>query len=309
MQNAVLEVKNLTKKFGSKASEFTAVDNVSFELSDGEILGLLGPNGAGKTTTIHMLLGVMEPTLGTITYFGKPFKKHREEILEDVNFSSTYISLPWHFTVLEILDIFAHLYGVKDRSQRIKKLLIEFEMEDLKDKQFSMLSAGERTRLVLTKAFLNYPKIILLDEPTASLDVEIAVKVREFLKKQKNEYNVSMLFTSHNMAEVDEMCGRIIIINHGKIVAQDSPENLAKQISECEIELSIIDDFQRAKTFFEKKEIPFEVDRYRFKLVIDEKNISPFLALLAKEKIGYHEISIEKPDLEDFFLSVIKEEK
>lgn len=309
MKNNVLEVKNLTKKFGSKASEFTAVDNISFELSDGEILGLLGPNGAGKTTTIHMLLGVMEPTEGNISYFGKPFKKAREEILKDVNFSSTYISLPWHFTVLEILDIFARLYGVEDRKSKIKKLLKEFEMEDLKQKQFSMLSAGERTRLVLTKAFLNYPKIILLDEPTASLDVEIAVKVRKFLKKQKNEYNVSMLFTSHNMAEVDEMCDRIIIINQGKIVAQDSPENLAKHISQCDIELSIVEDFEKAKKFFMEKEIPFEIDRYRFKLVIDEKNIAPLLMLLAEEKIEYQEISIEKPDLEDFFLSVIKEEK
>lgn len=303
MSETVLEVKNLTKKFG----DFTAVDDVSFSLDDGEILGLLGPNGAGKTTTIQMLISVMEPSLGEITYFGKNFAKHREEILKDINYSSTYISLPWHFTVLEILDIFARLYGVKDRQSRIKKLLKEFEMEHLVKKQFSMLSAGERTRLVLTKAFLNYPKIILLDEPTASLDVEIAVKIRNFLKKEKKEYNVSMLFTSHNMAEVEEMCDRIIIINHGKIVAQDSPENLAKNISRSEIELLIVEDHDKAKTFFEKKEIPFEVNRHRFRLILDEQNISSFLILLAKENISYREISIEKPDLEDFFLDVIRE--
>lgn len=115
MQNNILEVKNLTKKFG----DFTAVDNISFSLKEGEILGLLGPNGAGKTTTIQMLLSVMEPTSGKITYFGKPFNKYREEILKEINFSSTYISLPWYFTILEILEVFSRLYEIKDKNKRI----------------------------------------------------------------------------------------------------------------------------------------------------------------------------------------------
>lgn len=305
MKNAVLEVKNLTKKFGSKANEFTAVDDISFELADGEILGLLGPNGAGKTTTIQMLLDVMEPTEGTIRYFGKNFKQHREEILKQVNYSSTYINLPWLFTVSEIMNFFCHLYEVENKDKKIKRLLKDFEIEHLRDTQFFMLSAGEKTRVILVKAFLNYPKVLLLDEPTSSLDVEIAVKVREFLKKQKNEYNVSMLFTSHNMAEVEEMCDRIIIINHGKIIAQDTPENLVKNITQCEVELAIVDDFEKAKKFLEEKEIPYEWGRFRIKLVLDEKNIADFLITLAQEKIEYHEISINKSDLEDFFLEVI----
>lgn len=233
MKDAILEVKNLTKKFG----DFTAVDNVSFSVADGEILGLLGPNGAGKTTTIQMLLGVMTPSFGEVTYFGKNFSKYREEILKYVNFSSTYISLPYHFTVEEILEIFALLYEVPDRKKRMKKLLEEFELEHLAKKTFFMLSAGEKTRVLLTKAFLNYPKIILLDEPTASLDPEIAVKVREFLKKEKQEYNVSMLFTSHNMSEVEEMCDRVIILKEGKIVAEIETENLTKDLEDYFLEV------------------------------------------------------------------------
>lgn len=305
MENNILEVKNLTKKFGN----FTAVDNISFSIADGEILGLLGPNGAGKTTTIQMLLGVMTPTGGEINYFGKSFKKNREEILKQVNFSSTYISMPWNFTLSEILNVFARLYEVPNKKGRINKLISEFELDHLIKKQFSTLSAGEKTRLLLVKAFLNYPKIILLDEPTASLDPEIAVKVRDFLKKEKKEYNVSMLFTSHNMSEVEEMCDRVIILNHGKVIAEDTPEKLAETISDCEIQLFIKGDFKKAVGLFTKIEIPFEQDRYNFKIIMDGKRIAEFLMLLAKEKIEYEEISINKPDLEDYFLKVIENQK
>lgn len=303
MANAVLQAKNLTKKFG----QFTAVDNISLSLRDGEILGLLGPNGAGKTTTIQMLLGVMEPTIGEISYFGKPFEDNRSEILKQVNFSSTYIAMPWHFTVLEILDIFARLYEIPHKKGRIIKLLEEFEISHLKNKNFYMLSSGEKTRLILVKSFLNYPKILLLDEPTASLDPDIAVKVRSFLKKQQKEYQVSMLFTSHNMAEVGEMCDRVIIIHHGKIIAEDHPENLAKEISDCQVELLIKKQSARADRLFTRLELPFEKERFHFYITVDEKRVAQFLTLLTKEGIEYEEVSINKPDLEDFFLKVIRE--
>lgn len=304
-----MEVKNLTKKFGSSADEFTAVDNLSFSIKDGEILGLLGPNGAGKTTTIHMLLGIMEPTRGDIAYFGKSFEQNREHILKQINFSSTYISLPMFFTVSEILEIFARLYEVPDRKKRIEKLLNEFEIGHLIKKGFRTLSAGERTRVLLVKSFLNYPKIILLDEPTASLDVDIAVKVREFLKKQKENYKVSMLFTSHNMGEVEEMCDRVIILNHGKVIAEDTPENLVKSIKNIEIELFIKDDIKKTIEFFAKTNVVFRQDDSIFKIITEEKNIAKFLISLAKEKIQYEEISIRKPDLEDYFLQVIENKK
>lgn len=303
MQNVVLEVKNLTKKFGS----FMAVENLSFSIKEGEILGLLGPNGAGKTTTIHMLLDLTTPTAGEITYFGKPFKKAREEILKDVNFSSTYISMPWLFTVNEILSIFASLYEVPDRKNRIQKLLHEFELEDLANRQFYMLSAGEKTRLFLTKAFINYPKIILLDEPTASLDPDIAVKVRAFLKKQRKAYNVSMLFTSHNMPEVEEMCDRILILHHGKIIDEGTPSDLVRKITDCIVELTIAKDKKRASSFLQKKGLPFEEEKNIFKIPVDEKNIADLLALFAHEGIDYDAISINKPNLEDYFLKTLED--
>lgn len=302
MENVILEVKNLTKKFG----KFTAVDDISFFLQKGEVLGLLGPNGAGKTTTIQMLLGVMDPTIGEINYFNKPFRKYREQILKDINFSSGNISLPWLFTVNEILDVFSRLYEIPDKQKRIRKLLATFEIEDLAKKQFFQLSAGERSRVLLVKAFLNYPKIILLDEPTASLDPDIAKKVREFLKKERKEFQVSMLFTSHNMPEVEEMCDRIIFISHGKIIAEGTPSEIAKEIKDCRLQLMITKDRKKTLSYLQKNNYSVALDEPRIIITIEENHIAKLLKELAKQDIVYEEISIEKPDLEDFFLSMTK---
>lgn len=301
MQNKVLEVKDLTKQFG----DFTAVDHVSFSLNEGEILGLLGPNGAGKTTTINMLLDVMSPTSGQISFFGKSFRKDRSEILKRINFSSAYISLPWFFTIEQVLIVFAELYEIPNKKKRMDKLLAEFEIEHLRKKAVHTLSAGERARLLLTKAFLNYPEIILLDEPTASLDPDIAVKIRQFLKKEQKEYKVSMLFTSHNMSEVEEMCNRVIFLSHGKIKAEDTPENLARKITHSKIEL-LIKDSETAEKFFGKGNITFDKDGNIFNITIETDNISAFLTRLASEKIEFQDISVKKPDLEDYFLKYSK---
>jgi len=301
MYKNVLEVKNLTKKFGN----FTAVDNTSFEIREGEILGLLGPNGAGKTTTIQMLLGIMHQSNGEINYFGTSFKKHRSAILKRINFSSAYIDLPKLLTIDEVLKVFAYLYEIPDKEKRINKLLKEFEIEHLRKKAIHTLSAGERARLLLTKAFINYPEIILLDEPTSSLDPEIAVKIRGFLKKEKKEYGVSILLTSHNMQEVEEMCDRIIVLHHGKIIAENSPHNLTKTLSNSRIEL-IVENKLELENFLKNNNIKFQRDNSIFTIDIKEKHISKLLAQMAAEKIEYQDISINKPDLEDYFLDVIE---
>lgn len=305
-QEPILEVKNLTKKFASPTGEFTAVDNISFSVGKGEVVGLLGPNGAGKTTTIQMLLDVMEPTHGSITYFGKSFIKHREEILRDVNFTSGYIRLPWFLTIDEILDVFTRLYEVPNRKERMRKLLTIFEIEDFGKMQFGKLSEGQRTRVLLVKAFLNYPKVLLLDEPTVSLDPDIAKKVRTFLKKERDEFDVSMLFTSHNMAEVEEVCDRVMFINHGKIVAEGKPTEIARNIADCRLQLMVVKNRKEALSLINERGFPIREDGVYLTIKVPEEQVASLLTQLARENISYEEISIEKPDLEDFFLTMMK---
>jgi ABC-2 type transport system ATP-binding protein len=305
MEKPVLEVKNLTKKYG----KFTAVNNISFEIGKGEILGLLGQNGAGKTTTIQMLLGATTPTSGEIFYFGNKFQKSKENILKQINYSSTYTRLPWRMTVWENLDVYARLYEIPNRKERILKILKIFEIENMLNKLVSSLSSGQNARLMLTKAFINYPKIILLDEPTAGLDPDIAIKVREFLKSEQKNFDVSMLFTSHNMAEVEEICDRVIFLHNGKIIAQDTPEGLAKTITDCEVELMITDGMKRTVSYCKKNQIPYNQKSRYIKIRISEKEIAELLTALSNIGIEYQEISIKKPELEDFFLSVTKKKK
>ena len=222
----IVSVKNLTKRFG----DFTAINDLSFEINQAEIVGLLGPNGAGKTTTIHMLLGLITPTGGDIFIFDKNLLKNREEILQDMNFTSPYVSLPYRLTVFENLIVFARLYKVKKPHERITELLKLFEIEDLKDLPTSKLSSGENTRVGLCKALLNKPKLLLLDEPTASLDPKISWQTRELLLKVRQEEHTTILYTSHNMAEIEKMCDRIIFLNHGRLVANGTPIEITKAI-------------------------------------------------------------------------------
>ena len=300
MSNQILEVKNLTKKFG----EFTAVDNISFSLKEGEILGLLGPNGAGKTTTIQMLLGVLTPTSGDIKYFDKKLTENREEILEQVNFSSSYTNFPWNLTVREVLTYMSYLYIINDRRSRLRKIEEIFRLSELINKQIHELSSGQLTRVNLAKAVLNFPKILLLDEPTASLDPDIARYIRDFLLNQQKEFKVSIILTSHNMAEVEEVCDRVIFINKGEIIADDIPKNLAKSIKTSHIELLISDGFKNIIELCKEKNFSFKIQGRYLIVDVKEKNIPEFLRDLTSKKIYYDEISIEKPTLEDYFLYI-----
>jgi len=302
---AILEAKRLTKRFGA----FTAVDNISFQLKEREILGFLGPNGAGKTTTIQMLLGVLTPTEGEVFYFGNNLWKHREEIMEEVNFSSTYTNLPWWLTVKENLTFISYLYDIKKRKERIEKIVELFRLQDIFKKTMAELSAGQLTRVNLAKAFLNFPKVLLLDEPTASLDVEIATYIHEFLLKEREEFNVSIIITSHNMAEVEELCDRVIVINHGKIIADDTPDELAKLITTSHIELFITKGLQKAKAYCDKEHMQYKLEGHFIIIDVPTATIPQFLKHLNEEEIHYREIGIEKPSLEDYFLQVIGEKK
>ncbi len=232
MSFPIVEIRQLTKRFG----DFTAVDQVSFDIQPGETVGLLGPNGAGKTTIFQMLLGVITPTEGSIHMFGLDLIKHREEILRQVNFSSTYISMPYALTVEENLRVTGKLYSLPDINRRIDDVLKKLEMEDIRQRLTRKLSSGQMTRLTLAKAVMTEPKILFLDEPTASLDPDIAHKIRAFLKEYRDVSGLSMLYTSHNMREMEEMSDRIIFLQRGKIVAQGTATNVVKQYGEDNLE-------------------------------------------------------------------------
>lgn len=226
----VLQVANL-KKYFTKPKLTKAVDDVSFSVNQGEIVGILGPNGAGKTTIIQMLLGVSTPTAGEIFYFNKPFAQNETEVKQLINYSSAYTNLPFRMTVKENLDVYARIYQVKNKKDRINKLLAAFRVEDLAGKRMNQLSAGQKTRVLLAKSFLNWPKIILLDEPTSSLDPESAGQVRQFLLFQQKKHKVTILITSHNMKEVEELCDKIIFLQAGKIIASGAPKDLLKEFN------------------------------------------------------------------------------
>lgn len=232
MAAPIVRVQNLTKRFG----DFTAVDQVSFEIQPGETVGLLGPNGAGKTTTFQMLLGVITPTHGTIEMFGLDLMEHRETILRQVNFSSTYISMPYALTVEENLRVTGKLYGTSNITRRIDDVVKKLEMEDIRHKLTRKLSSGQMTRLTLAKAVMTEPKILFLDEPTASLDPDIAHKIKGFLKEYRETSGLSMLYTSHNMREMEEMSHRMIFLQKGKIIAQGTTEEVMAHYGEHDLE-------------------------------------------------------------------------
>jgi ABC-2 type transport system ATP-binding protein len=232
MPKPIVEVRNLTKRFGN----FTAVDNISFDINEGEILGLLGPNGAGKTTTIHMLLGLITPSSGNIKMFGLDLAQHREAILQQVNFSSTYISMPFSLTVEENLKVIARLYGLQNIQQRIDDIIGKLEMGDIQHKLTRKLSSGQMSRLTLAKALMTEPKVLFLDEPTASLDPDIVNKIKAFLKEYKRTTGLSILYTSHNMREMEEMSNRIIFLQHGRIVAEGTSDQIIQRYGQRDLE-------------------------------------------------------------------------
>lgn len=218
----IIQVEQLTKRFGN----LVAVNHLSFTVSQGEMLGFLGANGAGKTTTMQLLLGLTTPTSGSARIFGLDVWRHRRAILQRVNFSSAYTALPSNLTVWENLNVFAHLYGIRYPRQKILKLLELFEMPEILSTVTGALSSGQSTRLNLCKAFLNDPEVLFLDEPTASLDPAIAAKVRDTLRQMQRERGVTMLYTSHNMLEIERLCDRVLFLAHGNVVAEGTPQEV-----------------------------------------------------------------------------------
>jgi ABC-2 type transport system ATP-binding protein len=232
MSQPVVEVEGLAKRFGP----VLAVDHISFELAAGEMLGLLGANGAGKTTTIHMLLGLLTPTEGRVRLFGLDPYKQRIAVLSRVNFSSAYIALPSNLTVWENLNVFSRLYGVKNPRKKAEELLELFEIPHVMHRLTGGLSSGQQTRVNLCKAFLNDPELLFLDEPTASLDPDIADKVRQIIVRLRKEREVSILYTSHNMLEIEKMCDRVLFLSGGRVALEGTPAEVLAQSKSASLE-------------------------------------------------------------------------
>ena len=206
-----------------------AVEQVSFVVRRNEIVGLLGPNGAGKTTTINMILGVLAPSSGSIEIAGIDVAKRRSQALAHTNFAAVYATLPGNLTVTQNLRFFGLIYGIADLAGRIETLLEKFDLQSLRNTRCGVLSSGEQTRVALAKALLNRPELLLLDEPTASLDPAAAQTVRQQIRELARDENCGILWTSHNMYEVEEVCDRVLFLSHGKILLEGDPRALPAQ--------------------------------------------------------------------------------
>ena len=228
----VLSVFALRKRYGDKL----AVDGISFEVNHNEIVGLLGPNGAGKTTTINMILGVLEPTAGAIRIEGRDVATQRAQALACTNFTAVYAPLPGNLTVYQNLRFFALIYDVKNSAARIEELLEQFDLAAFRDVKCGLLSSGEQTRAALAKAMLNRPRLLLLDEPTASLDPSKAREIRAQIRELARRDGVGVLWTSHNMVEVQEVCDRVLFLSRGAILLEGDPKTLPREHGKSSLE-------------------------------------------------------------------------
>lgn len=233
----VVDISGLVKRFGS----VMAVDGISFTVGRGQTVALLGGNGAGKTTTISMLLGLLEPSSGTIRLFGEDLALRRHHLLARMNFSSPYVELPHRLTVRQNLEVFARLYGLVERQQRLEAVIADLELEALADRRVGTLSAGQKTRVTLAKAMLNQPELLLLDEPTASLDPDTADWIRDYLKRSQIRHHTAILLASHNMGEVERLADQVLMLRGGRIVDSGAPQDLIQRYSRQNLEEVFLD--------------------------------------------------------------------
>ena len=222
MNENIIEVKKLNKIYDN----IIAVKDLTFEINKGKIIGLLGPNGCGKTTTIAMILGLLKPTSGEVIIKGKNIEKERISLLEKINFISPYVELPKKLTVEENLKVYAGLYGVKNVNEKISELVNELRLNEFLKKKNGELSSGQKNRISLAKALINDPEILLLDEPTASLDPETGDFVRSFIEHYSSKTNVTILLASHNMNEVERLCDSVMMMKDGTIVDTGKSQEL-----------------------------------------------------------------------------------
>jgi ABC-2 type transport system ATP-binding protein len=294
----VLRATHLRKTFGKSV----AVDDVSLTIHRGEILGLLGPNGAGKTTTIQLLLGVTGRTAGRITVFGKDFDAHRYDILARMNASFAATNLPWRLTVTQNLTVYALLYGVRNRRARIRELLERFQIAEIADREIAKLSAGQVSRVNLCKALLNHPDLLLLDEPTASLDPIAAAQLRATIRELKDR-GTAVLYTSHDMREVEELCDHVVFIHRGRILDEGSPRELARRQGRVRLRLRLDRGARALAAFVRTRGWTTEQTPDGFTVIpLHEGELQSALAGILALPITIADLDINQQSLEEYFI-------
>lgn len=243
IDSPVVEVRSVSKQF----KDTRAISDISFVVGRGSTTGLLGGNGAGKTTTLAILLGLLLPTSGSVRVLGEDMVHHRHRVLARMNFSSPYVDLPRRLTVEENLIVYGRLYGVRDLPVRIRNLATDLEISDLLKKPTGTLSSGQRTRVALAKALLNDPELLLLDEPTASLDPDVAMRVRDRLEHMNTEHRSTLLLTSHDMREVAELTTRVVFLRRGRIIADGPPDEVVTEHGYPDLEAMFLAEAARLR--------------------------------------------------------------
>ncbi len=302
----LLEVHNLKKRYG--ATE--ALKGISFSVEPGEFFGILGPNGAGKSTTINILLGLIQADGGTIRVFGEDFATRQMAIRRRMNVAAAFTSMNGVLTVRENLKVYGRLYGVSNLSPKIDELLERFEITDLADQQLQYLSSGQHTRVILCKGLINDPDLLLLDECTVGLDPDIADKTRRALKEFQCERGTTILFTSHNMGEVEELCGRIAFLSRGEILRVDTAASIKELIPQQVLEVRF-EDGAFLPRFFPLDGGPqaYRGDGPVLRFVLDrpKEQLDPLLRRLAQVPVRIEDLQLTKPTLEDVFIKVARE--
>jgi ABC-2 type transport system ATP-binding protein len=301
-------VKGLKKSFG----KVKAVDNVSLEIKKGEFFGLLGPNGAGKTTLINILTGLLTKDSGTIQILGKDPEKDWEEVKNKVNVSTAYFPLMESLTIRQNLNVFAKVYNLKNPKEKINKLLEEFELTTKADRKVIKLSSGEKTRTSLCKGLLNDPEVLFLDECTAGLDPDIAEKTRNIIKSYQEKHGTTILFTSHYMYEIEELCERIAFMAGGKIITMGTSEELKKLIKDQTIEITVQKGHAELKKLLENEQVDIlhaKNNNIIFQVSEGSEKIYTILSKVFKAGFQLSDLHIQKPTLDDIFIKIARDPK
>jgi ABC-2 type transport system ATP-binding protein len=298
----VLRTESLTKRYG----DLLALDQLDLSIRSGEVVGLLGPNGAGKTTTVNLILGVLSPSSGRVLLFERELERHRSELLRRLNFASAYAGLPRNLTLRENLLIFADLYEVPEPERRLKRVLGELELEALANRTVMQLSAGQRMRAVLAKAVLSEPELLLLDEPTASLDPDTADRVREYLAELARVRRVTLLWASHNMAEVERHCSRVVFLHRGRVVLDGPPRELARRSGQVLVRFKPVGPLPDGAAAALDGRLREDAEGW-FEIAAEDESEAAGLVARIHGSVGLVGLELRQPSLEDLFVRLARE--